>query len=119
MKRIVVPLFLFFFVAPAPKAPAESMDDNNSYPILLAQAKIPVIFKKEVVNVQGFVEYLDLETSEIRIDGHIYQLRKDIPVTSQDKIIKIDEVSEGDFVIAAIKGDLVLEIALAPIKIVE
>jgi hypothetical protein len=111
MKKISIILFLLSLVSTASKAmDQQTMLDYLLYPIFLVQT--------EVVTVQGFVEYFDKDSMEIRIDGNNYQLHRKTRVISKDKTIDINKISIGDFVIATIKKNFILQIELIP-KITE
>jgi len=85
----------------------------------IAQTVKPNVFQIKVVTVQGFVENLDIKSMQIRIDGHTYQLHKEVEVTSKDNTVDVNEISIGDFVISTIEGDSVVEVTLVPQEIVD
>lgn len=85
----------------------------------IAQTVKPNVFQTKVVTVQGFVENLDMKSMQIRIDGHTYQLHRDVEVISRDNTVNINEISIGDFVISTIEGDSVVKVTLVPQETVD
>jgi len=107
MNKIALASFsLSFMVLTQLLAVPDTLAENTASSLLLAQAK--------VATVPGFIEFVSLDSMLIKIDGVTYRLDEGVKVTSKGNAKKIDEISTGNFAIAAIKDDTVFAITLIP-----
>ena len=107
MKKILIVTFSFFLmVLTSPLTIPEIMAENMATPLLLSQAK--------VATVPGRIEYVNLDSMLIKIDGVTYQLHEKVKVTSKGNAREVDNIATGNFVIAAIKDNIVFAITLIP-----
>ena len=107
MKKVLIVSFsLFLIVLTSPLTVPEIMAENMANRLLLAQTK--------VATVPGLIEYVNLDSMLIRIDGVTYRLYEKVKVTSKGNTREIDNIATGNFVIAAIKDNIVFAITLIP-----
>jgi hypothetical protein len=107
MKKVLIISFSFFLIVlTSPLTVPEIMAENMATPLLLAQAK--------VATVPGFIEFVSLDSMLIKIDGVTYQLHEKVKVTSKGNTREVANIATGNFVIAAIKDNIVFAITLIP-----
>lgn len=107
MKKTLTIIFLFLLTLLPLRSLGQQTTGASGSPSLL-----PV--RAGVVTLLGFVEVLDREVREVTIDGKKFRLAENLVVTKEGNILTINELSEGNFVVATIKEGVVTEVSIMP-----
>ena len=107
MKKTILALCTVIVLAGVSPSAARGPNDNSMSYLFFAP-------QNQAATLPGFVDSMDREGRNVMIEGVNYRLDEDAVFSSNGEAKTIDAVSPGDFVIATIRGSVVLAISLVP-----